>query len=291
SASDRLVARLTAEVKELREGLDATLEALDAVAECEGLADFLAACAPALAPLLVGLYPRALQRLRRNAAKSLRLGVAVDCEGAVDGDEVTLGGWDITVEVCVAEPSAGAGTAHGPLGGVRTFWAGGSTWWVAAPPFVQGAVQHPERHGADIDAVLGALAQPGLVVPAGDVCPTAGGVAAALGSDGAGPVVGASSDVDVECKDTDDLDNLSARQQRTATLVIQTGRSTADILAAMLGGLCPVCLSPRLLPRKAPRPIDGDDAFVCELCMEPVELDELFLLFVPEALIVLSRFA
>ena len=119
-SSDRLVQRLTAKVEELSAGLDAALEALDAVAECDGLADRLAACAPALVALLAGRSPTALQRLRRNvamhaarvpgnlssapaaalrqAAKGPRLGAVVAADRA--GKDVES---DFKVEICVDE--------------------------------------------------------------------------------------------------------------------------------------------------------------------------------------------
>ncbi|CAK0831527.1 unnamed protein product, partial [Prorocentrum cordatum] len=123
ASADRLVQRLTAQVEELSAGLDAALEALDAVTERDGLADRLAACAPALVALLAGRSPTALQRLRRNvamhaarvpgnlccapaaalrqAARGPRLGAVAAADRA--GEDVES---DFKVEICVDELGA-----------------------------------------------------------------------------------------------------------------------------------------------------------------------------------------
>ena len=56
-----------------------------------------------------------------------------------------------------------------------------------------------------------------------------------------------------------------------ARLVIEAGRSTAEILEALHGGTCPLCLSSRLRHCVA-RPLrrDGLEAFVCELCKDGI---------------------
>ena len=72
-------------------------------------------------------------------------------------------------------------------------------------------------------------------------------------------------------EDTESFDNLAEAQIRMARLVIEAGRSAAEILGALHGGMCPWCLSSRLRPREAP-PLrrDGLEVLVCELCEDSI---------------------
>ena len=68
-------------------------------------------------------------------------------------------------------------------------------------------------------------------------------------------------------EDTESFDTLSHVQVHMAHLVIEAGRPAAEILGALRGGLCPLCLSSRLLSGEAP-PLrrDGSEIHVCEFC-------------------------